>query len=166
MASLTLNDIQTEIFECCWPIGSIFITSSSENPSILLKGGTNSSWKKIEGRFLIGADNTYVIQTTGGESTVTLTQNQIPSHTHSNPDARFWGGWGIAGQGVTGTIVSNATWGTAVGYSREQWGEQGANVPNQFFLAQQTESVSSTGGNQPHNNIPPYYAVNIWERIE
>lgn len=165
MASLTLSDIQTEIFECCWPIGSIFITSKSDDPTTLIKGATNSVWKKIEGRFLIGADNTYIIQSIGGEATHTLTQNEIPSHSHTNPDARFWGGWGIAGQGVNGTIVSNATWGTASGYNREQWGEQGANVANQFFLAQQTDYVSYTGGNQPHNNIPPYYAVHIWERV-
>lgn len=166
MASLTLSDIQTEIFECCWPIGSIFITGKSDDPTTLIKGATNSVWKKIEGRFLIGADNTYIIQSIGGEATHTLTQSEIPSHSHTNPGNRFWGCWGIAGQEVNGTIVSNATWGTASGYNREQWGEQGANVSNQFFLAQQTDYVSHTGGNAPHNNIPPYYAVNIWERLD
>ena len=82
MISLTLSDIQTEIFECCWPIGSIFITSKSDDPTGLLKGAGNSSWKKIEGRFLIGANNTYVAQTTGGEAAVTLTESQMPPHQH------------------------------------------------------------------------------------
>ena len=27
------------------------------------------------------------------------------------------------------------------------------------------EAVSNTGGDQPHNNMPPYLVVNIWKRI-
>ena len=145
MALLTLNDIQTEIFECCWPIGSIFITSKSDDPTLLLKGAGNSSWKKIEGRFLIGANNTYVVQTTGGEATVTLTESQMPSHQH-------------------GLYIDDS-------YSANPNGVSSTSNSWKQVLANRSNTATSihgnySGGNAPHNNIPPYYAVNIWERIE
>lgn len=73
-----------------FPVGSIYISVTNTNPSTIF-GGT---WERIQGKFLIGADDsTYKLGTTGGSSThnhtnsrtgsTTLTVNQIPAHTHT-----------------------------------------------------------------------------------
>lgn len=62
-----------------YPIGSIFISTNTTNPSTYFGG----KWERIKGRFLLAADDSaYKIGSTGGEATVTLTVEQIPPHYH------------------------------------------------------------------------------------
>ena len=72
-----------------FPIGSIYINIMDIDPSVFFGG----VWEKIQGRFLIGADdNVYKLGTTGGTTSHThtnsntgstkLTISQIPSHFH------------------------------------------------------------------------------------
>ena len=67
------------------PGGSIYMTTSSENPSKIWSGTT---WQKIENRFLL-ASGTRSVGQTGGEENVTLNINQIPPHGHTY--SRTWG---------------------------------------------------------------------------
>lgn len=66
-----------------WPIGSIYMTMSNQNPADLI-GGT---WKQIsQGRFIMGAgtaDNkTIPSREMGGNSSITLNETNIPAHKH------------------------------------------------------------------------------------
>ena len=63
-----------------YPVGSIYMSVNSTNPSQLF-GGT---WEAIAGgRVLIGQNTSYPAGSTGGEATHTLTTNEMPSHSHS-----------------------------------------------------------------------------------
>lgn len=93
------------------------------------------TWQRIEGRFLLGADSGHTAGSTGGEEEHTLTVGEMPSHSHSFP-------------------VNSIPSGTMI-YTID--GSAGTEVD--------TFSASSAGGNQPHNNMPPYVAVYIWKRI-
>lgn len=118
-----------------YPIGSVFITTNTTNPSTYF-GGT---WERIRGRFLLGADDsTYKIGKTGGEATHTLTVDEMPSHAH-NVGAMNNYDWGEGGDRFT---INNPS----IGYTLRAGG-------------------ADTGGNQPHNNMPPYLVVYIWKRI-
>lgn len=64
--ALTMNDI--------YPVGSIYMSVSSTNPSTLF-GGT---WQKIEGRFILAASSSYEVESTGGSNDAI-----VVSHTHS-----------------------------------------------------------------------------------
>lgn len=97
-------------------------------------GGT--SWAKIEGMFLLGSSATHAIGSTGGEETHTLTVNEIPPHSHS-----FNSGATCFANGGTNDAA------------------QVAGDRNFQYLA-----IGNTGGGQPHNNMPPYKTVYIWER--
>ena len=69
-----------QVLQAVYPIGSIYCSYGSTSPATLFGFG---SWAKIEGRFLLGANATYGLGSTGGSATVTLTVNQIPAHNHS-----------------------------------------------------------------------------------
>lgn len=97
MASTRFTPIYagSDIVNIVYPVGSIYMSVSSTSPSTLF-GGT---WEALEGRFLIGANNTYTAGATGGAASVsytpagsntggsvsshTLTSDQIPSHNHT-----------------------------------------------------------------------------------
>ena len=61
-----------------WPVGSIYMSTKSTDPSTFL-GGT---WKALTGRFLVGAGTDYPAGTTGGEATHTLKVEEMPAHAH------------------------------------------------------------------------------------
>ena len=65
-------------FDKIYPIGSIYMSVNSTNPSTLF-GGT---WEQLKDRFLLGAGNTYSAGATGGEATHKLTVAEMPKHRH------------------------------------------------------------------------------------
>ena len=80
LAGLKPVNIKTTVLDLFYPVGSYYETSDRTfNPSVSW-GGT---WELEEsGRFHVAAGTGYVIGSTGGEATVTLTPEEMPSHTH------------------------------------------------------------------------------------
>lgn len=101
-------------------------------------GGT--TWLQHSGYFLYGASSGVTANSAaadGGEANHTLTVEEMPSHTHK---VRYTGGNANGNNGgMPGTSVD-----ATPGY-------------NDFIIANE-------GGGQPHNNMPPYKKVYIWER--
>lgn len=136
----TLNSSLAKLY----PIGSIYLSVNSTNPSTFI-GGT---WERLKDRFLLAAGDTYAAGSTGGEATHTLTVNEMPEHRHFS-DSFEYGTPSAAkdtGKYITwvnrGTIESNKPVGGDDGPVR----------------------TSSAGRSQPHNNMPPYIAVYMWVR--
>jgi hypothetical protein len=72
------NKNNEEVYPCpFYPIGSIYLSLNNTNPSTYFGG----KWELIKDRFLIGAGNSYSASTTGGATTVTLKQENLPSRT-------------------------------------------------------------------------------------
>ena len=67
------------LLDVIYPVGSCYFSISSISPASII-GGT---WSAIGGRFLLGANSTYSAGSQDGETTVTLTVSQMPSHIHS-----------------------------------------------------------------------------------
>ena len=166
-----IGEVHTENHEHIWvdinsiyPIGSVYISVTSSNPSELF-GGT---WERIKDTFLLAAGDTYTAGTTGGSATKnlqhahttaghTLTANEIPAHSHvfgytilkymnGNTGYAFTGGW--------------------LGGTDCQW------------TSHKNPSTNNTGGGGSHNHgntgngltttqdiMPPYLTVYIWKRI-
>lgn len=77
-----LESYVAEQLNRAWPIGSIFITVSNQNPEALIGG----KWKRIgEGRCLVGVSDArgITLRKEGGSTSVTLSNSNIPSHDHS-----------------------------------------------------------------------------------
>ena len=118
-----------------YPVGSIYISYSHTSPETLF-GGT---WERISNRFLLGCDSTGTIGATGGESTVTLTIDQIPSHSHNQQ---------VLAANSSGSTTGNCD------YDSNSVGNAVA----------QGITTGASGGGGAHNNMPPYIQVSIWRR--
>lgn len=139
--------VKEDIIDTIYPIDSIYITLDNRNPSEILGLGV---WAKVSsGKFLAGTGtgvdrngdslslNTEDLEV--GEYNVTLDETQIPPHQHT-----------------ISTITRSQfdTTGGPNGYGQDSPSGDGSDV-----------TTNSTGGGASHNNIPPLFAVNIWQRV-
>lgn len=112
-----------------------WVSPDPTSPAEIL-GGT---WEQIKDSFILAAGDTYASGSTGGEATHTLTVDEMPQHIHSL--------------------------GYMYKYSDDNTGRPQL-VNNGTVFVQYEETFSeNAGGNQPHNNMPPYFAVYIWKRV-
>jgi microcystin-dependent protein len=79
---------------------------------------------------------------TGGAESVTLTQQQLPSHVHT-ATASPGGGTAISPTGADWAAIRGRLYGTATDVTMS---------PN---------ALSNAGGSQPHNNLAPYLVVSF-----
>jgi microcystin-dependent protein len=92
----------------------------------------------------------YSLGQTGGETNVILTQSQMPAHTHAMSV-------NSAGGDVNtpiGGLISKAHMGKTP--TNMYAAAAGTRPP-----AMSPQAIVSTGGNQPHNNMPPYLVLNF-----
>ena len=117
-----------------YPIGSIYMTTSTTSPATLF-GGT---WERIKGRCIVGVDegdsNFGTVSATGGEKTHQLTVTEMPSHNHGFKRHTDTGSY------FTITSVSSQS-STGYGFATD-----------------------NTGGDGAHNNLQPYYTAYIYRR--
>lgn len=157
--SLEFNSIVgnglSAILNKIYPIGSIYMSIENASPASFL-GGT---WEQIKDCFLWATGDTASITytengvsvtksltagSTGGEATHTLTNGEMPYHNHQllrylDTGSAYSAGYGTGDH--TGILSETAS--TAF-------------IPSMW--------TSYVGGNQPHNNMPPYLAVYMWKR--
>lgn len=138
--NLIVNSITTTTgnnisYDTIYPVGSIYLSTNNINPSTLF-GGT---WEQIKDTFLLASGDNYVLGNTGGEENHTLTINEMPNHSHT----------------ATNFVYNSANNPFNIN----------PNGTSKLSTAKGKVGVDSTGGSEPHNNMPPYLVVNIWKRI-
>lgn len=106
-------------------------------------GGT---WERIEGKFIMGASDTYPAGSTGGEASVALTKENNGPHDHTF--VKF----------TTGAVNTDPNGNTVQRGLGSNASQAVLNFPDNFQL-------STSGEGKPHNNIPPYYSMYIWRRV-
>ena len=137
-SQITNNTTSGSMFLKVYPVGSIYISTSSENPGNIY-GGTWEEYGK--GRTLVGVDSSdsdfSTVEKLGGEKTHTLTIDEMPNHAHGLLQT-----YNVpTGSGSGGIALSHFT----AGY-----------IPSGL-----TESV---GGSQAHNILQPYITTYMWKR--
>lgn len=159
------SNIQTQLNNISGvPAGAIILWSGS-TASIpsgwVLCNGSNST-PDLRDRFVVGAGSSYAVDATGGSSTVSLTQANLPSHTHGvgtiatsssgshshnfNVTVKQSGGSG-------GTSFANKLSQNEGSSSEVTIGSAGAHTHTM------SGSTAATGGGTAHENRPPYYAL-------
>lgn len=123
-----------------YPIGKIILSEVDTNPATYLGFGTWKLWGS--GRVPVGVDTNdsdfNEAEKTGGEKTHTLTVEEMPVHSHM-------GGVKSAGSGIN---------------EHNQWGNDTTQKDNMGDTY-----TGNTGGNQAHNNMPPYITCYMWKRV-
>ena len=134
------------LFDIVYPVGSIYMSVSNTSPATLF-GGT---WEQIQNRFLLAAGSSYTAGNTGGEATHTLTELEIPSHTHALRANTPWG-----------NSETLAPWAQYFGSNiLYDVGASGGTITSSYY-AEVAQPVGSGGS---HNNMPPYLVVYMWKR--
>ncbi len=103
----------------------------------------------LRNRFIVGAGSTYAIGAAGGEDGVTLTEAQMPAHTH--------GPGSYTGQYKTKETDDGATDGH--GAITFWYGETGMQWSTEAYVRIIAGVSGSTGTGSSHENRPPYYAL-------
>lgn len=132
-------------FDAIYPVGSIYMSVSTTSPSVLF-GGT---WEAVEGKFLLGTSKSYSLNSEGGEASHTLTLDELPNIESGTLQISSSAG-STPVTAPTGSAEDNVTVYELGGEMQPRWG---SNL-----------KVTIQGKDQPHNNMPPYLAVNIWKR--
>lgn len=119
------------------PVGSLYISENATSPAELY-GGT---WERIEGRFIMGASDTYPAGSTGGSATHTQTGAELAPHEH------------LIGSNTTGDMNIPA-W---------SWISEMTQIDSEKNIYQ-TYSLRS-GDGKPMDILNPYYSMYIWRRV-
>lgn len=183
-----VNYSQSDILNWIYPVGSIYMSMDSENPTNKF-GGT---WVQIEGQFLLGVNSTHTVGSSGGAETVshshsttaatsgshTLTISEMPSHGHQ---VYVWDAAGTVGNayyynGATQTthqgarVYNNASsvWISAGATANAAGGGRGDPSGGTALIGgngAHTHPIPALStDNQTINIMPPYTAVYIWKR--
>lgn len=154
--SITSNTKLTMDFDIIYPVGSIYMSMASTDPSTLF-GGT---WILLKDAFLVGAGNTYALGSTGG------------TETHNHTSAAHTHGYGSLYTAINfaGTYGTRYKTKSSVSFTpNERKADSGAGYSYSTSSTEGVQVYGSTASTTPgktgsSSNIPPYIAVNIWQR--
>lgn len=121
---------------CPFPIG--FGGFFQTDPNTIYSGTT---WEQKKDVFILAAGDTYPAGSTGGEAQHTLTMAEMPKHNHS-----LYYDYDTVQHDVTKHVF-----------------QYGAYVPTNIYSLM-PNAVEPYGSSQPHNNMPPYFAMPFWVR--
>ena len=141
------------------PKGSIIIWTGNKPPAgwALCDGQNNTP--DLRGRFVLGmgkstgsgSDNKKLserkLNTIGGAENHKLTVGQLAYHGHGSGEPCFGSRCGTAGRRRGRAIDSDRFWNSGFD-SRAKW-----------YSDPSGKGTSGTGGNKPHNNMPPFYVL-------
>ena len=118
-------------------VGSFYASNNPTSPAQKY-GGT---WERIEGKFIMGASDTYPAGSTGGSATHTQTKDELAPHEH------------LLGSNTIGEMNIPA-W---------SWISEMTQISSEKNIYQ-TYSMRS-GDGAPMDILNPYYSMYIWRRV-
>lgn len=128
------------------PVGTICAWAKPDIPEgWALCDGQNGT-PDLRGRFVLGASEDHAIGEVGGSEEVTLTIDQMPKHHH---DERVRGAGGTGTQNLLYTSTPSDA--DVSGRLIKQDALESGTARQQY--------TKDTGSDQPHDNMPPYYAL-------
>lgn len=169
-----MNDSEIPTFDTIYPVGSIYMSINSTNPSLLF-GGT---WEQIEDTFLLSAGSSYTAGNTGGVANINLSHSHttdagttggtslsianMPSHNHgsrslsgrfitrkfSTSSSYMWlpGGDGVNTDGIVSRSKNN---GSGTAYVTPSWGSSGY---YDLYTINATHTHDSQGSGTAHSH--------------
>lgn len=174
---------ESDILDRLYPIGALYITLNLTNPNRFLGG----SWERVEGRFLLAADDNHPIASEGGSADAivpkhthgaTLRVDQGGKHTHtlsgtanssgahSHSMSNVWSaGTGNASAYTTSSKRKAVGRNTASGGVHSHTLSGTANEAGSHNHAGSV-TVANAGESGIGKNMPPYLSVYVWKRVD
>lgn len=161
-----------EVFDF-FPIGSVYFTAINMNPKDFIGG----KWIRIgQGKFIASEGTGTDINSTtktiskgnnSGEYSHTLTEGEIPAHTHEGFNV-IWG----HGNGDHNLVDSGINWNENIVGKRimvhENSGHTARDVSSPVPTRMHRDGqpmLNNSGGGEPHNNTPPSFGLYMWQRV-
>lgn len=188
------HELLAGIFDAIYPVGSIYMSVDLDTPAKVIEkfGGTWVAWG--QGKVPVGVDTDDTdfdtVEESGGEKTVTLTVNQIPSHnhtydkapsttgnttltvnqipSHSHSDAYASNKVGLSASGSASStaflqLSSNTVTGAIIPGAHSTSNAGGGGSHNHSITSSST-NTGSKGGGQSHTNLQPYITCYMYKR--
>jgi hypothetical protein len=130
---------KSALFDMILRPGTIYASRQSTSPASLYGG----SWLQIKDVFLLGCGSRHSLGSFGGNETHTLTRAELPN-IHLGPES---------GNGFIAQSYSDRGEGSVVVGG------------SPFYYTTSSSTTEALGSGKPYNNMPPYLAVYIWERL-
>lgn len=142
-------------------IGYVWKSADSTCPAALYAGTT---WVQIKDQAILASGDTYAIDDSGGNATVTLTTGEMPVHTHtgstSNSGEHSHNSITTYGQRRSTSSDSRTVWyGDHTGITSTN-GSTSTNGTHSHAL-----NVGSSGAGKSFGVMMPYIVRYVWERI-
>lgn len=171
-----------QVVDLVYPVGAIYVSTVSTNPNTIFGRGTWAAFGT--GRTLVGVDSGQTefdtVEETGGAKTHTLTESEIPSHTHvqnshnhtqdahthtqnaHNHTQRYHSATTgpLSGPTTAPDTSSNTVTNYGITTADTTATNQNTTATNQAATA----TNQNTGGGGAHNNLQPYITVYFWKR--
>lgn len=172
MASTLLRKEQTELLTNAYPVGALYVSVVSTNPSSLFGFGTWAAYGA--GRAMVGYSSGETEfdagEETGGAKTHALVTGELPSHLHTVNPANTTSGINSVAHTHTYTAYSSTqTYNSGTNQTGVWSGTAAVNTGAQS--ADHTHAVdiapfdsASAGSDTAHNNLQPYIVVYIFKR--
>ncbi len=158
------------IGKALYPVGAIYMSTANVNPSTFIAGTTWVAWGS--GKVPVGVDTSdtsfNTVEKTGGEKTHTLTESEMPKHSHTGTqsiDADVYSQKDPTA--VTPTVqyerkrhtadFTTSTIETITAY------EQGTRLATDLV---EVDYGIEKGGDSAHNNLQPYITCYMFKRTE
>lgn len=198
LSQVTIATITKEqIIDTVYPVGSIYTSINPLNPSVVWGIGTWEEWGsgRVPIGVKVGDSNFNEVEKEGGSYTVSLSESQLPSHSHSYDKVNSSSESHILttsqipkhthkfddnGQAVTVYGDNQFAKPTADGFAQHAdpawWcgankacsriSNTGGGQGHSHNINTTSSDSGSIGSGNPHNNIQPYITCYMWKRVK
>ena len=136
------------------PVDFVLEMADDTSPSAIY---ANTIWTQLKDCIIFAAGDTFAAGSSGGRASVTLTTNELPTHSHS-------GSTGQSGA-HTHTIASSTNSGYKFRSAGSDYMGDATVTTSSAGSHGHTLTIGSTGSGQAFSILNPYQAVNIWQRV-
>ena len=168
------------IWKECYPVGSIYMSVNSTDPSTLFGG----SWERIQDTFLLASGNSYGAGTTGDSANAAVVRHTHVAQEHTHTQSAHTHGTNLGdnigfatythSSGVERMKVATSSSSKRYTYGSKPSGsssaaDSGLNWSSglseeQPYISGATVQIGNTGVDGAGKNMPPYLAVYVWKR--
>lgn len=172
--------IKGRIWKECYPVGSIYMSVNSTDPSTLFGG----SWEQIKDTFLLASGSLYGAGSTGGSANAAVVSHTHVAQEHTHTQSAHTHGSNLGDNigfatythdsGVermkvaTSSSSKRYTYGSKVSGSSSA-ANSGLNLSSGLseerpYISGAKVQIGNTGVDGAGKNMPPYLAVYVWKR--